>query len=307
MGKKLKVAVCVSSAFHPELPVKVTLKDGRIETDTKGPTVEAVSCTDRCALEEALRIKRELDDVEVIAVMAGPSGSEWVLESCACFEIDKAVYLRLSDWEPMDSHGCSVVLGDFIREAAPDLVLCGDVNKDFESGQVGPILAEFLNLPYLSRAVGITIHEEKATIEVERKLQRGNRLRLRAPLPCVVSVDTSIRKPRYISVHNRIKENPGRCPTIIPIDLTALESRLNEPIPRVGITSIGPVRLRPKKLTAPTSDMSAQERLAFLTSGGIKKPSNGNKAPIEGTADALARKITEFLKNNFPKDTIGHR
>ena len=299
MGKKIKIVVCLSSSFHPELPIDIKLNAGRIETDPKGPVTEAINYSDRCALEEALRIKEINGDVEIITIMSGPPGYQWVLESCALREIDQAVYLQFSEWDPMDSYGCSLILSDFIREVEPDMVLCGDVNRDFESGQVGPILSELLTIPYVSRAVGLTLLEGQTTLEVERKLMRGNRLKLRAPLPVVVSVDPAANRPRYISVHGRIRSNLGSRVTTISIERREFEAKLNKPINLIHITSLGPVRLRPKKVAAPDSTMSAQDRLAFLMGSGKKEPSPEGKQLVEGTIEKQAEIIIEFLKNNL--------
>jgi electron transfer flavoprotein alpha/beta subunit len=207
----------------------------------------------------------------------------------------------------MDSYSCSLVLSDFIREVAPDLVLCGDVNRDFESGQVSPILAEFLDFPFVSRAIGLTMIAGQTTIEVERKLTRGNRQKLRVTLPGVVSVDPSANQPRYISVHCRIRENRAKCVTTILIDRQEFESRVNKPLNLVSITNIGPVRLRPKKVATPDSKMSAQDRLAFLMGGGNKKSSNVDKELVEGNVKTLSDKILEFLKKTLPDYNVRPR
>lgn len=301
MTKMLKIVVCVSSSFFSESPVSVKLTDGKIETGTKGPVIEAVNYSDRCALEEAQRFKQECGDVEVTVVMAGPPDYQWVLESCFCFEIDKAVYLQVSDWEPMDSYGCSLIISDFIREVGADLVLCGDVNTDFESGQVAPILAELLSIPYVSRAIGLSIIAGQSNMEVERKLTRGNRQRLRVTLPAVASVDIAANQPRYISVHSRIKENKGKPVIVTPIDRQELESKFKGPINLVNILNIGPVRLRPKKVAIPDSKMSAQDRLSFLMGGGNKKKSsNGDKEILEGKTETQVDKTLAFLKKSLP-------
>lgn len=296
----MKIVACLSSHFHPELPVKIKLNDGTIETDCRGPAIEAVNYSDRCALEEALRIKEGYGDVEIVAVMSGPPDYRWVLESCAFCEIDQAVYLQVSDWALMDSYGCSLILSDFIRKVEPHMVLCGDANKDFESGQVGPILAELLAMPYVSRAIGLSLFAGRTTLEVERKLMRGNRLKLRAPFPVVVSMDPAANQPRYISVHSRIRSQLAKRVTAIPINRPNYEAGQIKPINFVHMTSIGPVRVRPKKAAAPDSTMSAQERLAFLMTGGIKEPSTEGKALVEGSVEKQADAIIEFLKNNLP-------
>lgn len=300
MNKMLKIVVCVSSSFHPEVPLIVKLTDGRITTSVKGPQIEVVNYADRCALEEALRIKEVYGNVEVTAVMLGSAGYEWVLESCLNFELDKAVYLQLSDWEPMDSYGCSQILSSYIKEVSPDLVLCGDANGDFGSGQVSPILAECLKLPYISRAIGLKLTPGERTLEVVRKLTRGNRQKLSLPLPGVVSVDPSANQPRYISVHSRIKENRGNCVNTVPIDRQEMETKLKGAVNLVNITGIGPVRVRPKKVATPDSNMSAQDRLAFLMTGGNKKTAKGDKELVEGKVETQADKILEFLKKNLP-------
>lgn len=298
MSKLLQIVVCISSAFHSERPVKIKLKDETVATDTAGPSIEMVNDADRCALEEALKIGETHDYVETTTVMAGPPGGEWILEGCACFAVDKAVYLSVSDWQPMDSHGCARILSEFIGGLEPGLILCGDVNSDYASGQVGAVLSEILDMPYISSAIGLILSPDQTTLEIERKLMRGNRLKLKAPLPVVVSIDPAAAQPRYISIHNRLRSNLQKRVSTVSIDRRTHETGPHEPFNRIRITDIGPVRLRPKKTAQPDSTMSAQERLAFLMAGGKKESSTKSNQLVEGDTEKQVNAILECIKAN---------
>lgn len=273
--------------------------DDLIVTDPEGPGVERINAADRCALEEALLIGEKDNRLDITAVMAGPPGHEWVLEGCCGFKIDRAVYLSVTDWEPMDSYVCAAILRNYIEELEPDLILCGDYNSDFESGQVGSILSELLKVPHVSGVVDLTMTSDRTGLEIERKLMRGNRLNLKVSFPLVISVDTAANQPRYISLHNRIKSSLEKPVSIIAINKDNHKAMLDTSTTQLRVLNIGPVRVRPKKTALPSSAVSAKDRLDFMMTGGDKSASKKNNNIVDGSTEIQVDTILDFLKTNL--------
>jgi electron transfer flavoprotein beta subunit len=85
-----------------------------------------------------------------------------------------------------------------IRDLSFDLLLTGVQCSDDGWGQTGLILAEFLNIPYASMAVGVEIDGDKAI--VLRELESNTHEKVELPLPAVLTVQTGINDPRYVSI-----------------------------------------------------------------------------------------------------------
>jgi electron transfer flavoprotein beta subunit len=77
-----------------------------------------------------------------------------------------------------------------------DLLLFGRHAVDADTGQTGPIVAEFLNLPQVTFAVSLEVEDGFAVCE--RLLDRAAET-VRARLPALVTVCAEINKPRYPS------------------------------------------------------------------------------------------------------------
>ena len=78
-----------------------------------------------------------------------------------------------------------------------DLVLCGDQTSDSETGQVGPQLAEELNIPAIGYAGHIDIKENM--VEVQRHVDDFFEI-LKMDLPGLITIDHSAYKPRYLAL-----------------------------------------------------------------------------------------------------------
>jgi electron transfer flavoprotein beta subunit len=72
-------------------------------------------------------------------------------------------------------------------------------SEDDQFGAVGGILAAKLGLPFVSMVIGIDVFEKDHAI-VRRELEGGLQERVKVALPCVMSIQTGINEPRYVSI-----------------------------------------------------------------------------------------------------------
>jgi electron transfer flavoprotein beta subunit len=105
---------------------------------------------DLFALEMAVQLKKEHSGSITVLTM-GPKISEEVLREALAFGADRAILLSDPRFAASDTLATSYVLGMGIRKVGPfDLVLCGMRTTDSDTAQVGPQLAEELDLPHVT-------------------------------------------------------------------------------------------------------------------------------------------------------------
>ncbi len=151
---------------------------------------------DTYALEEAILLKERLGGT-VTAITVGDEDDEEVLRRAQAMGADRAIRISSDGWS-LDSFGLARVLAESIRELSYDLILTGVQAEDDNYGMVGIMLAEHLGLPHATVVTAIEPEERTATIKME--LEGGLEEISRINLPALLTIQTGINEPRYISV-----------------------------------------------------------------------------------------------------------
>ncbi len=152
---------------------------------------------DNYALEEALLIKEKLGG-SVTLVSIGSKDTDDVLRMGLAKGADKAVRLDDPRFSESDGVATARIMASAIREMEFDLVLTGCIALDDGYAQVGPALAEFLEVPHATMVTKIELEDEKA--RVFRELEGGLLEVLEIKMPAVLTIQTGINEPRYASV-----------------------------------------------------------------------------------------------------------
>jgi electron transfer flavoprotein beta subunit len=152
----------------------------------------------RHAFEAALQIK-QAHDAHITVLTMGPPMAEEILREAMAGGADRGVLLTDRRMAGADTFATSFTLGRAIEHICPDfdLVLCGSYTSDSETAQVGPQLAEELNVP------GVAYVDR---IEINRRTARMQRLAddfletLEMDLPGLVTICPTYYAPRYIPI-----------------------------------------------------------------------------------------------------------
>ncbi|MDY7002004.1 MAG: electron transfer flavoprotein beta subunit/FixA family protein, partial [Thermodesulfobacteriota bacterium] len=123
-------------------------------------------------------------------------------------------------------------IASYAQDKAYDLILTGVMAEDDMQGQVGPILAELLNLPWATSVILAQVRPNRGTVSVEREIEGGRRDMLSLELPALLTIQTGINKPRYPSLSNLLRAKKQKPETIDAAELNAVEGR--EELVRVG-------------------------------------------------------------------------
>lgn len=152
-----------------------------------------INPNDKNAIEAALRL-RENHSGEVTILSMGPSQVEEALREALGMGADRAIRLTDKQFAGSDTWVTSYTLGLAIQKIGKwDLIICGKEALDGMTAQVGPQLAEFLNIPQLTYAIHIEATDNR--VKIRQKLGDFRRV-LEAPMPALITVEREINQPR---------------------------------------------------------------------------------------------------------------
>lgn len=152
---------------------------------------------DENAIEAALQLKEQHGGKVTVLTMGPPQAAE-ALKTAVAMGVDEVVLTSDRAFAGSDTWATSYTLAQTIKKLGKfDLIICGKQAIDGDTAQVGPGIAEWLNLPQVTFAVKIEINDQKA--KVERMLEEVNEI-VEAPLPVVLTVVKQINTPRLPSL-----------------------------------------------------------------------------------------------------------
>jgi electron transfer flavoprotein beta subunit len=188
----VKIVVCIKRVPDTEARIRVA-GDGK-GIDPSGVKF-VISPYDEFALETALRLKEARGEGEVVAVSVGDSASGEQLRSALAMGADRAVLLKGN--ATLDGLATARALAAEVREQGADLVLLGMKAVDFDQQQVGPMLAELLELPCVTVVSSVELEDGAAVCHQE--VEGGVQV-VEARLPALISVTKGAFEPRYPSL-----------------------------------------------------------------------------------------------------------
>jgi len=279
----LHIAVCVKPIFDPSI---VSLNaESHIDKEDLFPILNP---RDLRAVEEAMRIKENHLVESVTIVSIAPPSMDGLLRRCLAMGADKAVRLWDDSMNNIYNDAIGIVLAHLIGYFSFNLILCGHKASDDDMGITGYVIAEQLGIPFVNKAVNITLSKQ-GKVTVKSKLEGGNREIVETSLPVVVGIEMDIYEPRYASLPSLISSL--RKP-IEQLDLKTIGLSEKEIATKIQFEGFSQPHLRPKKLFTPDSNLSAAERLRLVMSGGIAEK---KEDLFEGSPEELSHKFIQFL------------
>jgi len=196
----VNVIVCMKQVPDTETLIKIKSDGSGIVTDdikyVMNPYCEF-------GVEEALRIKEKFGG-QVILVTMGQQRAVETLRTGLAMGADRSIHLNDPAFEGADGFATAKALAEAIQKEAFDLILCGKQAVDDDMAQVGPSLAEFLNLPHVTLITKLEISPDKKKAKVEREVEGGKEV-IEVSLPAVFTCQKGLNEPRYASLPGIMK------------------------------------------------------------------------------------------------------
>ena len=171
---------------------------------------------DNFAVEAAIRLK-EAHGGSVTAITVGEEDAEEVLRRALAMGADGALHLSDPAFEGSDSWGIARILHAAIASRPHDIVLTGAISGDEGSGHVGGMLATMLGVPQVALATDLRV--EDRVVHVRHEVEGGLERVVELDLPALVTVQTGINEPRYVSIRGIRKVAKMEIPVLSAADL----------------------------------------------------------------------------------------
>jgi electron transfer flavoprotein beta subunit len=156
---------------------------------------------DEYAIEEAITLK-DAHGGTVTVVTVGDEDSEKELRTALAMGADQAVLISNEDLDSQDQYTTSSILATYFKDKAYDIILGGNVAIDNGTGQVGPRLAELLNIPHVTTITKIEVNG--TAVNIERDVE-GDLEKIETTLPLLVTAQQGLNEPRYPSLPGIMK------------------------------------------------------------------------------------------------------
>ena len=193
-------------------PVPDASGDEAFEADqTLDRTVAAptINPNDEYALEAALRLAEQRQDVEIVTLSMAPSEGWAGLQKAVAVGAKEAVMVTDDVLAGSCILGTANVLAAALRKTGFDLVLAGTDTPDGRAGVACASIAALLDVPMVSNAAALELRD--ASIVISRTRDDG-RETLEADLPAFVTVTQQVGVLRYPNLRG-IMAARGRRPT----------------------------------------------------------------------------------------------
>ncbi len=259
---------------------------------TPQDSIFRVNPYDEAATELALRLKEIASDTRVSLLTLGNMISEAQLRRCLATGPDHLYQMDFIEHKDADPffQPDPWVKADLISQAAKsldaDLILCGKESLDRASGQVGALVAQQLNLPFVSAITDLFFDQKTRMVTVSRSAGRGVREMIECALPAVFSVDLGAEL-RLPALEKRKWANAYDISTLPVIRETIPEKRI--------CRDIFQPRPRPRIIPAPDSALNSFDRILQLLAGSrVEKKGE----LLTGSTASQVEGIIRFLQKN---------
>jgi len=187
----MRIVVCLK-----QVPDTTEVKlDKRTGTLIREGVPSIINPEDKNAIEEALKLREAGLDVEIVVISMGPPQADAALREALAMGADRAILLSDRAFAGSDTWATANALGLGIQHLSDyDLVLCGRQAIDGDTAQVGPQLAEYLDIPQVTYVRELAIIDGQ--VRAKRTLEDGYE-EIEAPLPALLTITDQANTPRY--------------------------------------------------------------------------------------------------------------
>lgn len=149
------------------------------------------------AIEQAILLK-ERTPADVTIVAPDIEGVDDILFTAAAKGADRLIKMT-GDYESgVNNHALARELSNVIRDLEPDLILAGvEANEDLD-GSIGPLIAGYLDLPYIGYVANVEL--DNGQVKATKEYPGGLSAVMEVTLPAVLGIQVAEEPPRYVAV-----------------------------------------------------------------------------------------------------------
>jgi len=184
----MKILVCISKS--PDTTSKISFTDGNTKFDENGVQYIVNPYDEWYALVRALELKEAGKADQVTIITVGTAVDEPVMRKALAIGADDAVRINA---EAKDAFFVAAQIADYAKSNGFEMVLTGKETIDFNGSQVGGMIAELLDAPFVSLATKLDVNG--ATVAAEKEIIGGVE-EVELSLPAVISCAKGMAEQR---------------------------------------------------------------------------------------------------------------
>ncbi len=218
----MKILVCISKV--PDTTSKISFKEEGKSFNTDGVQFIMNPYDEWYALVRALEVK-EAQGGSVSVINVGDAGNDTIIRKALAIGADSAIRVN-SD----NSNALFIAkqIAEVAKTESYDLVFTGKETIDHNRSEVGAMIAEFLDLPYVSYATHLEMEGETATIK--REIEGGSEVVV-ATAPFVLSAAKGLAEQRIPNMRGIMMAKRKPLKVIEPVDFQTWSNAVQYELP----------------------------------------------------------------------------
>jgi len=190
----MNIIVCIKQV-PDTTEVKIDQKTGTLIREGV-PSI--INPDDKAGIEAAIQLKEKYGGHVTILSM-GPPQAEIALKEAYAMGADRIILLTDKAFAGSDTWATSLALAYAIKKIDYDVIVCGRQAIDGDTAQVGPQIAEHLNLPQVSYVTEIEKQSDSGRMSLVVKKQFEDfHQKIKIKTPCLLTVLREMNAPRYM-------------------------------------------------------------------------------------------------------------
>lgn len=230
----MKILVCISKT--PDTTAKITFTDNNTKFNTDGVQWIINPNDEYYALVRAIELKEADPSVTIHLVTVGAADADAIIRKALALGGDEAIRVNT---ESQDSFVIASQIAAIAKEGAYDLIFLGKETIDYNGSSVGGMVAEQLDLPYISLATKFELEGTSAT--VTREIEGGEEV-CQVDLPVVVSCNKGMAEQRIPNMRGIMASRTKPLKVVEPVATDPLTSITEFGLPpaKAGVKLVDP-------------------------------------------------------------------
>lgn len=230
----MKILVCISKT--PDTTAKIAFTDNNSKFDSKGVQWIINPYDEWYSLVRAIELKEADASIIIHLINVGAADSDPIIRKALALGGDEAIRVNA---DSNDSFYIASQIAAVAKQGGYDLIFAGKETIDYNGSSIGGMVAELLDLPYISSATKFEL--SGSTAKVSREIEGGEEV-CEAQLPIVVSCQKGVAEQRIPNMRGIMAARTKPLKVVEPVateSLTAVKN-FELPAPKAGVKLVDP-------------------------------------------------------------------
>ena len=230
----MKILVCISKT--PDTTAKIGFTNNNTTFSGDGVQWIINPYDEWYSLVRAIELKEKDPSTVIHLISVGGTDVEPIIRKALAIGGDEAIRVNIDSADP---YTVAVQIAEVARQGGYDLVFTGKETIDYNGSAIGGMVAELLDLPYISLAVKFELNGTTAT--VTREIDGGEEVD-EAALPLVVSCQKGVAEQRIPNMKGIMGARTKPLKVIEPVATESLTQIVSFelPPPKAGVKLVSP-------------------------------------------------------------------